>query len=257
MDASVWRRFRIYASECRYACVKQLRMPTQIIFTLGFPLMFYVFFGLLFGRSDTASAFGLYYIATYGAFGIISAAMSAFGIGVAMERGQGWMLLQRASPMPPAAYFIAKLAVSLLWAAAIVGLLTAAGMLLLGVRLSPQTWCELALVLVVGAAPFCALGLAIGYWVGPNSAVAVVNLINMPAAILSGLWIPFNVLPAFVHSIALYLPTYHYGQLALAMIGQSRPESTLGHVLVLLGFMIFCLALAYAGYRRDEDKTYG
>ncbi len=115
----------------------------------------------------------------------------------------------------------------------------------------------MAVVLVVGVAPFCALGLAIGYWVGPNSAVAVVNLINMPMAMLSGLWIPFNVLPAFVHRIALFLPTYHYGQLALAMIGQSRPESMLGHALVLAGFMVVCLALAHAGYRRDEDKTYG
>jgi ABC-2 type transport system permease protein len=258
-EAPYRRRFRIYAREARYECVKQLRMPTQIVFAMGFPLMFYTAFGLLFGRSGGADSamYGLFYIATYGAFGVISATLYGFGVGVANERGQGWMLLKRASPMPPEAYFIGKLAMSMLSAAVIIVLLTISGLLLLHVRVAPLAWCEMALVMVAGIAPFCALGLAIGYWVGPNASVAVVNLINMPMAILSGLWIPFSVLPAFVHDIALYLPTYHYAQLALYMIGQDRSESNLGHLLVLVGFMACCLALAYAGYRRDEDKTFG
>jgi ABC-2 type transport system permease protein len=225
---------------------------------LGFPLMFYTVFGLLFGRGDAGGAsFALFYIATYGAFGIVTAALYGFGVGVATERGQGWMLLKRASPMPYAAYFLGKLAMSLVSAAAIVVLLTASGVLLLGVRVSPVAWSEMAALLVLGVTPFCALGLAIGYWVGPNSAVAVVNLIAMPMAMLSGLWIPFSVLPAFVHDIARFLPGYHYSQLALATIGQSQPGSIAGHVLMLVGFTMLCLALAYAGYRRDEDKTYG
>jgi ABC-type multidrug transport system ATPase subunit/ABC-type multidrug transport system permease subunit len=258
MDASIQRRFRIYARESGYECLKQLRLPVALVFGLGFPLMFYTVFGLLFGRgSGYGASFGLYYIATYGAFGIMNSALYGFGVDVATERGQGWMLLKRASPMPFEAYFIAKLAKSLLFSFVSVILLTIAGAVLLGVRVSPLAWLEMALVLVVGVAPFCALGLAIGYWVGPNSAIAVVNVISMPMAIVSGLWIPLNVLPSFVHRIAIFMPAYHYGQLALGIIGQGQPESTTGHVLVLVGFMVLCLVLAHAGYRRDEDKTYG
>lgn len=257
MNVAMQRRLRIYAREARYECVKQLRLPTQLVFGLGFPLMFYIVFGLLFGRSDGSGTWGLYYIATYGAFGIMNSALYGFGVDIATERGQGWMRLKRASPMPVEAYFIAKLARSLLFSFSSVILLTVAGMLLLGVRVPPLAWLEMALLLVVGAAPFCALGLAIGFWVGPNSAIAVVNVISMPMAILSGLWIPLFVLPAFVHRIAIFMPAYHYGQLALRLVGQGQPESALGHVLVLVGFMVACLALAYAAYRRDEDKTYG
>ena len=258
-DGSFRRTLRVYALEARYECIKQLRMPTTLIFSMGFPLMFYTVFGLIFGRGDTGGggSFALFYIATYGAFGIVMAALYGFGVGVATERGQGWMLLKRASPMPYAAYFTAKLAMSLVSAASIVVLLTASGVLVMGVRVSPIAWCEMAALLILGVAPFCALGLAIGYWVGPNSAVAVVNLVSMPMAMLSGLWIPLNVLPAFVRSIARFLPGYHYSQLALATIGQSQPGSIAGHVLMLVGFTVVCLALAYAGYRRDEDKTYG
>jgi ABC-2 type transport system permease protein len=226
---------------------------------MGFPLMFYTVFGLLFGRGAGGGngTFALFYIATYGAFGIVTAALYGFGVGVATERGQGWMLLKRASPMPYAAYFLAKLAMSFVSATAIVLLLTASGVLFMGVRVSPVAWCEMAVLLILGVTPFCALGLAIGYWMGPNSSVAAVNLVSMPMAMLSGLWIPLNVLPTFVRSIARFLPAYHYSQLALATIGQNQPGSIAGHVLMLLGFSILCLALAYAGYRRDEDKTYG
>jgi len=256
MSGSIERRLRIYARESRYECVKQLRMPTQLLFGLGFPVMFYTVFGLLFSRGGGAS-FGLYYIAAYGAFGIISGALYGFGVDVATERAQGWMLLKRASPMPYEAYFLAKLARSLLFSLTSIVLLTVVGVVLLGVRVPVLAWGEMTLVLVAGAAPFCALGLAIGYWVGPNAAVAVVNVVNMPMAILSGLWIPFSVLPSFVHRIAIFMPAYHYGQLALAVVGQGQPESMLGHVLVMAGFMVVSLVLAHAAYRRDEDKTYG
>ena len=140
---------------------------------------------------------------------------------------------------------------------AIVVLLTAFGVSFFGVRVAPLAWCEMFLLLVLGLAPFCGLGLAIGYWSGPNSAVAIVNLVNIPMAILSGLWIPLNVLPASVQAAARFQPAYHYSQLALGAIGQNEPGSTAGHVLVLVGFLALALAIAYAGYRRDEDKTYG
>jgi ABC-2 type transport system permease protein len=252
-------RLRLYALECWYELVKQLRMPMFVVFALGFPVMFYIFFGVLFGRGSApgGGSLGTYYIATYGAFSVISSALFGFGGSVATERGQGWMLLKRASPMPPEAYFIAKLAVSLLFALTIVVLLTICGMAFVGVRVSLPIWSRLAATLVAGAVPFCALGLAIGYWAGPNSAVGVVNLINLPMAIVSGLWMPIEMLPAFARGVAPLLPPYHYSQLALATLGAGRSGSPLGHALVLVGFSGLCLTLAYAGYLRDEGKTYG
>ena len=41
---------------------------------------------------------------------LIMAALFGFGVGVAVERGQGWLLLKRATPMPPLAYLLAKMA---------------------------------------------------------------------------------------------------------------------------------------------------
>ncbi|HZF09908.1 MAG TPA: ABC transporter permease, partial [Thermoanaerobaculia bacterium] len=88
--------------------------------------------------------------------------------------------------MPPLAYFAAKTIMSLLFGAIIIGALFTLGATAGGVRLPLGTWLALGGTLLVGALPFCAFGLAIGSFAGPNSAPAVVNLIYVPAAFCSG-----------------------------------------------------------------------
>src|SRR5262245_23562061 len=189
---------RIYALETRYEFLKLLRLPGYSIPTVAFPVFFYLIFGLSFGSGKVAGSVSLatYLIATYGAFGVIGASLFSFGVGVAIERGLGWMLLKRATHMPPMAYFTAKLARSLFFSATIVGLLSALGFGFGGVSIPFAEWLVLAAILIAGAIPFCAFGLAIGYFAGPNSAAPLANLIYLPLGFASGLWIPIEVLPA-------------------------------------------------------------
>lgn len=261
MTAATGRRpnlFRIYSTEAGHEFLKLIRVPIFAISTLAFPLMFYVIFGLTFGDAD-AGPVGVttYMLATYGAFGVIGSGLFGFGVGVAMERGQGWMRLKRVSPMPPLAYFVAKVVMSTTFAALVVAALFAAGATIGGVRMPAEQWIGLAGVLVIGALPFCAMGLAFGYLVGPNSAPAVLNLVYLPMAFASGLWIPLFQLPELVQSIAPFLPPYHFAQLALGTFGASVGDHPVLHVGALIGFTIAFLAVAGWGYRRDEGRTYG
>jgi ABC-2 type transport system permease protein len=250
---------RIYALEAKFELLKLLRMPAYAIPTIAFPLLFYVFFGLTFGSGRSAGPVSMstYLLATYGAFGVIGASLFGFGVGVAIERGQGWMLLKRATPMPPLAYFTAKIFMALTFSLIIVLGIFALGAGFGGVALPTSTWISLATVLVAGALPFCAFGLALGYFCGPNSAPAVVNLLYLPMAFLSGLWIPVQVLPGLLQKLAPTLPPYHFSQLALAQVGAQSGPAPWVSVLYLFGFTIVSLSLAYFGYRRDEGKTYG
>ena len=100
----------------------------------------------------------------------MGAALFGFGVGVAVERGQGWMQLKRAMPAPAGAWIAAKVSMSLLFAAIVVALLSVLGFLFGHVRMPAATWLELAAILVAGALPFCSFGLALGYLAGPNSA---------------------------------------------------------------------------------------
>ena len=249
---------RIYALEARYEFLKLARMPAYLVPTLTFPLVFYLLFGVAMG-SHVSGGFDIarYLLATYGSFGVMGVSLFGFGVGVAIERGQGWMLFKRATPMPPLAYFFAKLAVCLLFSVVLVALLFTLGATAGGVRLPMATWLSLAGVLVAGSIPFGAFGLALGYWAGPNSAPASVNLIYLPAALASGMWFPINMLPGFLQRLAPWLPSYHYAQLALGRLGFGRGEPVARSVAVLAVFAALSLALARVGYRRDEGKTFG
>ena len=249
---------RIFWLEAKFEFFKFLRLPIYSLSILLFPTMFYILFGLSFGRGEFGPiASALYYAITYGAFGIIGAALFGFGVGVAVERGQGWMLLKRASPMPPLAYFLAKVFMAAMFGLIIVLILLALGALFGGLRLSVGELLSVIGVLVVGTLPFSAMGLALGYLVGPNSAPAVVNLIYLPMSFAAGLWIPIQVLPAFFQKLAPYLPTYHYAQLSLGIVGADRGGGAGWHLLVLGGFTLAFLIAAVFLYFRDEGQTYG
>lgn len=252
---------RIYFTEARHEFLKLIRIPIFAVSTIALPVMFYVLFGLAFGGGGAGEAGDVgvttYMMATYGTFGVIGAALFGFGVSVAVERGQGWMRLKRVSPMPPQAYFVAKVAMSTTVSALIIGALFILGATLGDVRMPATQWISLGLVLVLGALPFSAMGLAFGYLVGPNSAPAMLNLLYLPMAFASGLWIPIHQLPAFVQGIAPALPPYHFAQLALGTVGAAESGSPALHAVALLAFTALFLIVAAWGFRRDEGRTYG
>jgi ABC-2 type transport system permease protein len=253
-----WSPVRTYALETKYEFLKLLRMPGSVIPSIAFPAMFYVLFGVVFGRRGMDGGnMGTYLIATYSAFGVIGAALMGFGVGIAIERGQGWMTLKRASPMPPLAFFAAKVATCAASSASIVLVLATLGVTMGHVTMPAAMWIQLAATLILGAIPFCALGLGIGYLVGPNAAPSTLNAIYLPMAFISGLAIPMEAMPSIVKSIAEFLPAYHLGQLALRAIGFGAGAPAWSHAAVLAGFMLIGLGLAFWGYRRDEDRTGG
>lgn len=248
---------RIVALEARCELMKLVRLPAYTLPTLGFPLMFYLLFGVAMGQRSKTFSMAEYLLASYGAFGVIGVGLLGFGVGVAIERGQGWLLFKRATPMPPLAWVAGRLFTSLVFGTVLVALLFLLGATAGGVDLPAATWAALAAVLIAGMVPFAAFGLALGYLTGPNSAPMVINLIYLPMAMVSGLWWPVDLLPKLLQKISPWLPSYHFGQLALGILDMGRGEPVWKGVAVLVGFTAASLALAWVGYRRDEGKTVG
>ncbi len=252
------RTVAIYLKEAKYEFLKYLRLPMYSLSTVLFPVMFYVLFGLMINRQGTIGSVNVatYLLGSYGTFGVMGASLFANGAGVAAERGLGWMQVKRASPMPPFACFAAKFAVSMIFSGIIILSLLTLGFVFGGVHMSALTAVKLVSTLVVGALPFCALGLAIGYFAGPNSAPAVVNIIYLPLSFASGLWIPVTFLPGFLQKLATALPPYHLAQVALGTVGAPSLGTFWGHWEFLAGFMLISLGIARIGFQRDE-KMYG
>ena len=108
--------------------------------------------------------------------------------------------------------------------------------------------------LLLGSLPFLLLGFAIGYFVSPNSAAAVVNLVGLPLYFASGIFEPLRFLPDVVQKVAPYLPTYLYGQLAWNAVGaESDPlwRDALGLGIYAAAFVVLAL-LAFSRQERNR-----
>jgi len=251
---------RIYFLEAKTEFLKLVRMRAYVVFTILFPLMFYCFFGLAMGTQTAGfhlPPMARYLLATYGAFAVMGVTLYAFGVGVAVERGLGWLQVKRASPMPRGAYFFAKFAVSLAFSGIVVALLFGLGAAFGGVRMPAAQWLGLYGTLLAGSAPFCALGLIIGSLAGPNSASATVNLIYMPMSICSGLWMPLPFLPHALQRVAPLLPAYHFAQLALGVLHAPTQGQAFDHLQALAGFTCLFAGIAWFANARESEKMYG
>jgi ABC-2 type transport system permease protein len=259
IERSLSHTATIYLKEAKYEFLKNLRLRVYTLSVISFPVMFYVLFGLVLNAKESIGSTHVptYLIATYGTFGVMGASLFGTAAGLASDRGLGWLQVKRASPMPPFAYFAAKVILAMIFSTIVVSLLMALGLSFGGVRMPPTEMSKLLVTLVAGSLPFSAMGLAIGYFVGPNSAPAAINLIYLPMSFCSGLWVPYMFLPKFVREIALALPSYHLSQLALGTVGAGANQSTATHWEVLLAFTMICLGVARIGFQRDQGKLYG
>ncbi len=250
MNAFNTLTFNAITTEISMEWRKTLRQMAFTLPALLFPLMFYLFFGVVFSKSTDQAA---YMMVTYGVFGIIGPALFSFGVGLAVERGQGWFALKQASPMPASAMILARTSVAIGFAAVIVLCLFAIGHFLGGVTLPSSAWVNLFVVLLLGAIPFCFVGLCFGLFLPANSAAAIVNLIYLPTAFLSGLWIPIFLLPEAIATIAQVLAPYHLAQLALDAAQVMPSESFKTHVIFMLGFTLLMFLITVSLYNKKRN----
>ena len=237
-----------YLQEIRSECLRYLRNPGFLLPTLLFPTVFYLMFGVFLARSSGPDA-ARYLLAAYGTFGVMAPGLFGFGVSFAMERDSGLLTLKRALPMPPFAYLVGKMAMAMLVAAGVLTLLVLLAVFVSHVPLTPAQIALLYASNVPGALPFCALGLLVGTLVKGQGAPALINMIYLPMAFLSGLWFPVHSLPKALQAVAPALPSFHLNMLALDAVGLAD-VAVLPHVAVLAAFTVGMLWLAARRLRR-------
>lgn len=237
--------------------LKLWRTPAFTISSLALPVVFFSFFGL--PNADHLQdgvKIGRYLLASFGAYGVLSVMLFSFGVGVATERGQRMTVLMRATPLRPSVFLLAKVLTALAFALCTLVILFIFAAIVGGVRMDALTWATLTVRLLIGALPFIALGFAIGYLAGPNSAAPITQLLFLVLSFASGLFVPLDQLPSVVQKIAPYLPTYRYGQLGWSAIG-ANTSPLRDSVLWLVGYTVIFAAVALRAYRREDTKQFG
>lgn len=244
---------RVLLAESYSECLKCIRTPAFASSIIGLPVIVYLFCGIAIDWGGAIEKSNQFWLIAASLIGAIGTGLFGFGVYVANERGQGWLLLKRISPMPILVYFLSKAAMAVAFSAAIASIILLIGWLFVSVQMSVAQSIYLLGLVSLSTIPYCMIGLLCGFMVGPNSAHAVVNVLYLPLLLLGGIIIPFDVLPAYVQSIAVFSPVFHSTQLALKIINTSIGYPILFHVFVLCAFSIVSVALAgffYASERK-------
>jgi ABC-2 type transport system permease protein len=247
---------RMLAAQTRAQFLQLWRIPIFSILTIGFPVLFYLFFGLSAGNHPfEGTTAGAYIMVSLAAYGVLLATGGNFGTALAADRGERRDLLMRVTPLRPWIAITSRALVALGYALISMLLLFLVARLAGGVRLPLLSWFSLVVRLLLGALPFLFLGTFLGYALSPRSAAAVVNLGFVALAFLSGLFEPIKFLPNALQTIAHYLPTYWYAELGWGALGASHHPLTAAIGWLTLWGAVFLL-LALRAYRKEESRRF-
>jgi ABC-2 type transport system permease protein len=177
------RDFPLLCHQIRYEQLSFWRNRQSAFFTFLFPVIITIFGALFRGASGSSYFYGLsalqYYMPTIAAISVLGACYSQLAIVLSTRRQDGILKRVRATPLPACTYFLGLLAHCIMVSAVDVALITGIGSAF-GTPL-PTHWAAIALALVLGAASFCALGVAVASLIrNAEAAPAVVQLILFP-----------------------------------------------------------------------------
>jgi ABC-2 type transport system permease protein len=258
----------VYALQIRNEVLASRRSAEFVVGLVAIPTLLYTMFGLPNASVFTpgGATFSTIAVGSFGAYGVVSLAIFTFGDEVARERGRGWLRTLRATPIPPGAYLVAKVAMAVVYAVLIVVALAAVAVPTGAADLSLVRWLTLTAVLVGGMVAFSTVGLALAYLVRPKAAATIANLVFLPLSFASGFFVPLSELPAILRAVAPYLPTYHLGQLVWRVVATEvdaaaltglEPRSVTVHVSWVVGCAVVGAALARWGARREAVTRRG
>ncbi len=236
----------------RYELRRAVRNRRFFFFSLGFPLiLFYVIAAPNrnihdFGGSGLAAP--LYYMVALASFGTMMATIST-GARIAGERQAGWTRQLRISPLSPYQYFRAKVIVAYVMALVTMVVLFAAGSSL-GAHVPALKLAEMVGLMVLGLAPFAALGILIGHLTNTDSVGPLMGGIVSLLALVSGTWFPVH---GFLHDVGQFLPSYWLVQ-ASHVVEHGHAWSALGWAVVAGWFVVLAAAARWA-YRRDTGRV--
>ena len=205
-------------TQMRYVNKAFWRNPASAFFTFALPLMFLVIFTALLGDDQVRISGRLvhlstYYVAAMASFGVVTACYNNIAISLTFQRDAGVLKRTNGTPLPATAYFAARVLHALLVSVLLVAITAAFGKTLYHAEVpSGATLARFSVMLLVGAATFCALGFAITAVIPNDDAAApIVYASILPLLFLSGIFIPIgDNAPAWIHWTGRVFPVKRF-----------------------------------------------
>ena len=246
------RSLSLLTHQVRYEQLSFWRNPQSAIFTFLFPVVFMAVIGGLVrdvGKSpyfDGLSALQ-YYVPAIAALSVLGSCYGQLTVALAARRQNGVLKRVRATPLPASVYFAGLLAHCVLVSLIDIALIVGVGRLY-GVPL-PAHWLSIATALVLGAASFCALGVAAASMISNSEAApAVAQLVLFPLLFISGTYLPIH--SALLNRVSGWLPIRPFNQ-ALTQPFAGHGGLDWKHLAVLAGWGCAGAVVAVWRFRWD------
>jgi len=246
---------RLYRHQLKWEQLLFWRSRESAVFVFLFPLLLFtlltaVYNGRIYGRPASWAL-----LAGMLGYGAATTAFAGLALILVARRELGILKRIRSTPLPPATYLAAVLTSIM-----VVFALQAVSLFVLGKVLKSTPWphnvVSLALALALGAAVFAALGLALtGYIRSLEGSSAIVNVLVLPMAFLSGSFGPTRHYPQALRAIGAVLPLKPLIDLinGIYLHGQQiwdRPRA----VAILAAWGIFGMAVAMRKFRWEPRE---
>lgn len=230
----------------------ELRHPAVLFWNYAFPVGVLLINGVIFGARDAErGATAAWLTAGIIVLNIMAGAFLGDSARLVSVREQGILQRVQASPLPAGVLVLAYTLVRLLLVVVQAALIVAAAVLLLGASFSPGALLAAAPLALLGALAFTLMGQAIAA-VAPTvgAAGAIGQVIYFPLMFVSNLFLPAELLPAWVADLARWTPAYMLVDLLRpAMVDVPAQQAGLLNLVGLALFGAAGLAVAARHFR--------
>lgn len=197
---------RLFLHELRTQQLLFWRNRESAVFVFVFPPMLFLLLGAVYdGEIDGFPAVDALLVGLVG-YGCANTAFAGLAITLVIRRESGVLKRVRATPLPAPTYLAAVVASTLVVFLLQMALTLVLGLVLYGAH-APKNWAGLVLALLLGVAGFAGLGFGATSLIrSAEGSSAVVNLIVLPMAFLSGSFGPTRDYPELLRWVADVLP---------------------------------------------------
>lgn len=241
--------------------LEQLRIPIAVISSVVFPALVLMFFVVPQSSVTASPTASLESIAQLAVFGVMSAFLFNYGVGVAEDRANPWSSYVRSLPVGALPGILARGLTGMLFA-----FMSLLPVLVLGAILTSAPdaftsgdlpWWRIPLAVAVWllcGLPFLALGLFIGHLCTSKVAVAVTQVVFFPLAFAGGMMLPPLMFPEWLNTFSMFLPSRAARDLSVfALTGEGLEPTT---IVCLLAWLLVLGAAAIWAARRDQGRRF-
>ncbi|KGA98156.1 ABC transporter permease [Alkalihalobacillus alcalophilus ATCC 27647 = CGMCC 1.3604] len=234
---------------------KQFQDKSLVFWTLILPFIFIVGFMFIFGnnapdREQVVNQIITGFSVFFPIFIIISIVIS-----FVKDREKGLVARLASTPLSVPGYFVGKLLPFVVIVFLQVVVLSLIGIFIYGLTIAqPFLYFLIALCLAFMVTSW-GIGISV-FSKTENTGLVITQIIAFAAAILGGLWMPFEILPEAVQTVGKFLPQYwtHQSLISAVTVGPSSVSLGMTFLLIFI-YTIIGMTVALAGYKRFLSQS--